>query len=304
MQIYKLALIDYIKILVKSVNIEHLYSNPNLTFFRKVSTQTGEVKTKEIAHYHFCNITIYDNGTVIFKGSIHKFWNSLNQCLAPNYKTDNYVGFNGNLFNYQNLQDTIKHLVELFDCKPQQMIIRNVEFGINAEIDFNPNKFLKGLLFHNGTPFESQFNRNYYEVMHQQYKIKIYNKSYQYQMNNNVLRFELKYFKMLEIHKLGVFTLNDLTGINFIKIFNLLLKRFDEIVYFDKTIIENTLSKNEKTMFKNYSNLSYWIDDLKPNHRHRHKKRLKELIEKKSMNLHLKIKNELIKKCVIINQKL
>lgn len=302
MQIYIFALIDYIKILVKSANTKHLYSNPNLTFFSEISRQTGEIKTKEVANYHFCKIIIYDNGTVFFKGSIHKFWNSLNQCYPPNHKKDNYKGYNGNLFTFEEVNIVIQHLVTLFDCEPQQMQIRNIELGINTDVNFNPNKFLTGLLFHIGTPFESQHSRTYFEAIHQQYKIKIYNKSYQYQMTNNVLRFEIKYFKMCELNKIGIYTIRDINNKTLMRFSNIIIKRFDEVVYFDKTLSRKQLTNKEKELSKNYSNINYWIDDLKPNHRHRHKKRLKELIVNHSKNLHQQIKEDLLKKCVIINQ--
>ncbi|QMU64598.1 MAG: hypothetical protein GKR88_10070 [Flavobacteriaceae bacterium] len=302
MQIYTFALIDFIKILVKSPKIEHLYSNPKLTFFRKESRHTGEYKTKEVADYHFCKVIIYENGTVLFKGSIHKFWNSLNQCIAPNFKMHNYTGYNGNLFTLKNVNEVFKHLEKLFGCKLQQMLIRSIEFGINSDVNFNPNKFLTGLLFHIGKPFESQYNRTYFEAIHQKYKIKIYNKSYQFKMPNNVLRFEIKYFKMCELKKIGIYTLQDINSKTILEVCSIILKRFDEVIYFDKSISKKQLTKNEKELSKNYSNINYWIDDLKAIHRHRHKKRLKELIAKHSKNLHQQIKEDLLKKCVIINQ--
>ena len=60
---------------------------------------------------------------------------------------------------------------------------------------------------------------------------------------------------------------------------DLLLERFDEVVYFDNTINKKYLSKFQKEQINNYSNPRYWIDTLEPNHRDRHKKRLAKIIK-------------------------
>lgn len=301
MQIYIFALIDYVKILIKDIDTKGL--EKELEFYRGVCLDTSECKNKQVAEYHFCKITIFDSGVVLFSGSIHKLWNSINGCLAPNYIQNkaNYKGYNGNLFTLKDITKVMQHLQDLFDCEPQQMIFKNIELGINVELNFSPNIFLKGLLYHKGEIFESRYNRNFYQAWHQQYIIKIYNKGKQYQMTNNVLRFEIKYLKMSEVNRLGIKTFNDINNRTLEKATNIILKRFDEVFYYDRTISKSSLTNRQLDLIKNYSNQLYWIDDLKPIHRDRHKKRLKQIIGTNSNNLHLQIKNEIQKKCVIIN---
>lgn len=302
MQIYIFALIDYAKILIKDIDTKRL--EKQLEFFRGVCLDTSEYKTKQVAEYHFCKITIFDSGVVLFSGSIHKFWNSINGYLAPNHKQTkaNYKGYNGNLFTLKGISEVRQHLQELFNCKPQQMVFKNIELGINAELNFKPNMFLKGLLYHKGKIFESGFSRNFFQAWHQQYLIKVYNKGKQYQMTNNVLRFEVKYLKMSEVNKLGIRTFKDVNKYTLEKATNIILKKFDEVVYYDRTISKKHLTSRQLDLIKNYSNQLYWIDTLKSIHRDRHKKKLQEIISTHSNNLFQQIKNEILKKCVIINR--
>lgn len=297
-------MIDYVKIQIKNPDIDFLLKNTDLTFYREISEETSEYKSKQVAEYHFCKITIYDSGTVLFTGSIHKLLNSIKGVLPPNYNSllNRYKGYNGNDFTLKNLYEVKNHLQRLFNCKPKQMVLRNIEIGVNLSISFDPGVFLKGLLYQKGKPFENSYNRNYYQVKHQQYLLKLYDKGKQYGMGYNSLRVELKFLRMQEMNTIGIFTLEDINYTILNKAREVLLKRFDEVVYYDKTIRKNKLSTNEKKDLKNYKNPRYWIDDLKPQHRDRHKKKLQKLINYHSKKLHSKIRHMIIKKCVMINQ--
>ncbi len=296
-------MIDYVKILFRDVNIKRLLGLPYLDFKTEVSESTGEFSTKRTAKYHFCKITIYDSGNVYFTGSIHKMYNSLKGIKAPNYKgVKHYKGFNGNQFNINNILEVRKHLTKLFDCTPQQMVFRSIELGINTIVPFTPYLYIKGLLYHRGISFEFRHGNNFGTVEHKFFIIKIYNKSNHYKMRGNILRVEYKSKKMAEVNSLGIKTFEDInvTTLNSSK--ELLLKRFNEVVYYDYTIDNKGLSTNQKRLIKDYSRQIFWIDETQSNRRGRHKSRLKKIIEEKSKNLHLKIRQEIIEKCVINNQ--
>lgn len=133
---------------------------------------------------------------MIFQGSIHKLFNSVKRIKAPNYNKEKYKGFNGNDFTLNDILEVKKILSNLFDCKPQQIIFQNVEFGINCNMimysNININLFINGLLYHKAIYFEHKFNRDYAEVKHQRYRIKIYNKGKQYKMQEPVIRLEMR----------------------------------------------------------------------------------------------------------------
>ena len=301
-QIYTFKLIDYIKILFLSIDIQRLLYIEYLDFRRNISQETGLSSNKKVAKFHHSKIVIYDSGKVLLIGSIHKMYNSLKGIKAPNYNAQNDKGYNGNQFSLDNTLEMIKYLQELFDCKPKQMLIRSIEFGINTEPFFNPNLFIKGLLFHRNIEFEYRFKRNLAQAIHQQFILKIYNKSNQYGMLKSTLRIEVKYLKMINLNKAGIKTLADINNETLNKVKLLLLKRFDEVVYYDYTIRKKELNKLQKKAILKYSNPLYWIEDLEPNRRNRPKNRLKDIIHNHSDNLHQKLRREIITKCVINNQ--
>lgn len=296
-------MIDYTKILLEDMDIERLLNLPQLEFKFEVS-DTGEYSTKKIADYHFCKIVVHESGIVLFTGSIHKMWNSLNNIKAPNFKKLKfYKGFNGNQFVINDIIKVRIHLQALFNCHAKQMVFQNIEFGINTSPHFNPRKYLKGLLYHRNKLFEYKFNRNFAQSIHQRFILKIYNKSGQYEMDYNVLRVELKIIKSLELEEIGIVSFKDINRVTLDRAKDLVLKRFDEVMHYDSSIQKNRLSSRSRRLLENYSNSHYWIDQLQSNHRDRHKKRLKEITLNYSDNIHLKVREEIINKCVIINSK-
>ncbi len=296
-------MIDYTKILIIRADILRLEKLSQLDFVNQVSEKTGLLANKKVAEYHHCKITIYDSGTVLFTGSIHKMYNSIKGIIAPNYSSQkNYKGYNGNQFTLTQIFEVRNHLCELFDCRPHQMKFQNIEFGINTIIDFDPQLFILGLLYHRGKPFEFRYNRSYAEVNHTRYRIKIYNKSEQYRIDEWTLRIELSHNKQEDFDITGIKTFEDVNKNNLEKALNHILKRFDEVVYYDRTIDKKKLNKVAKKNAVKYSNANYFLCDLKPNKRDKHKKALKRLITNHSQNLYLKIREDLIKRGVTINR--
>ena len=296
-------MIDYCKISIINPDIEHLLKLDYLDFKVEVSERTGLFSRKKVANYYFSKITVIDDRIVLFTGSIHKLWNALNNIKAPNYKTSYpYKGYNGNLFNYNEIIEVRLHLALLFNCQPNQMIFQNIELGINTTPNFNPNLYINGLLYHRNKPFEFRFNRHFAQVFHQRYILKIYNKSNQYGMRFNVLRVELKLLKAIEIDKIGIVSFEDINEHTLENAKMLLLRRFKEVVYFDHTIRPNSFNQKGKDLLKDYSNQVFWLDTIKSNHRDRHKKRLNEIILNHSDNLSEEILNSIEQKCVMINQ--
>ncbi|WP_282142620.1 hypothetical protein [Cellulophaga baltica] len=293
--------IDYVKILIENPDIQHLLDV--LDFNSTLSEKTGELSEKKIAEYHFCKITIFNSGLVLFTGSIHKLYNSLKGVKAPNYKASNYKGFNGNIFTLANILEVRWHLTKLFRCQPKQMLFQNIEFGINIEPNFDPQLFIKGLLYHHGKEFEFRYNKYYAQVVHSRYLVKIYNKSNQYSMRNYTLRIETKHLKEIDFKETGIKTFENINSKTLNRALKLLIKRFDEVVYYDRTIVKVNLSNKQKLLLNNYSNITYWFDDLKANKRDTHKKKLKSFIQDNSKNLHEQIRSNLAQKGVIINRK-
>ncbi len=301
LQIYAIISTDYIKLEILNADIPYLLNNGALDFKTTISTETGEISNKKVAEYHFCKITIYDSGYVQFSGSIHKFWNSLNGIKAPNGTPKFHKGFNGNQFT---LSDFIKakiYLSELFNVCATDLEIVNIEFGYNLHVSFNPLLFIKGLLYYKGKMFEFRYNRNYAQVEFQRYILKIYNKSNQYGMPENILRVEIKIRKTEHLKGKGIKTLEDINLITLQRVTELFLKHFKGISYYDYTINKKGLKKKDLERLNNYSNPRYWIIDLDKEKRKRPKGYLKNYIIKYSTNLHQNIIIQITQKCTLIN---
>ena len=227
-------MIDYVKILFNCIDVTRLYNLPFLDFTSIVNLKTGEESIKKTVNYHFCKITIYESGVVLFSGSIHKFYNSLKGVKAPNYKEQTqYKGFNGNQFNINNIYEVRTYLEKLFDCDSRQMTFQNIEFGVNTNPLFISQLFIRGLLYQKGKLFEYKYNGYYAQVEHQRYLLKIYNKSNQYKMVEETLRVELKIVKTEFLKQTGIRTFEDVTESTLNNATKLLLKTFDEVMYYD-----------------------------------------------------------------------
>lgn len=303
-------MVDYTKILITGINIERLYSLDCLDFASQISKTTGEVNESIfIAEYRFCKVKILkansQNPIVLFAGSIHKLWNDLNGIMAPNYNANKpYFGFNGNQFTLNDIIEVRVHLEKLFDCKASQMIIQNIEIGLNIEVDHKPIMFIKGLLYHKNRLFDFSHFGNNSIAIHSYYSLKIYSKSKQYGMIQNTIRIELKIVKMEELkrNKIDIITLEDINEHTLSKALKLLSTRFIEVAHYDYTIDKKQLTGRELKAIQNYSNPRYWIHDLKPNNRHRHLVRLEVITGKYSKRILQKIKNEIDSKCSTINR--
>lgn len=297
-------MIDYVKLLVVGVDIERLLSLRHLDFVSELNEATGELSTVKTAVYHHCKITVHQSGTILFSGSLHKLYNSLVSIYTPNYNPKQnleYKGYNGNLFTLDRFIEVREHLAEIFDCSPKQMIFQNIEFGINCILDYTPQLFIKGLLYHKGKEFEFSKRGRYAQAIHNNYILKIYNKSEQYGIENHTLRVEIKVRRTEHLKRINIKAMSDINKTSLIRAFELLLQTFKGLVYFDYTLNIESLSAKEKERVKLYSNPRFWLNDLASHHRDRHKKQLLKMISNASSNLKKGIITEMRAKCVMIN---
>lgn len=295
-------MVDYIKIYIDNVNLNRLLQLSILDFKKEVSTSTGEIGNVNIAIYHYCKIKVYDNGKVYFSGSLHKLNNSLKGIKSPNYSQSKkpYKGFNGNQFTIDDVFFAIKHLMELFNSSASEVHIVNMEYGLNLKIPFDPQLFIKGLLYYNNKRFEYRYQGYYCQIEFDKYILKIYNKSNQYSLDKHTLRIEVKTKKSCELKKMGIFTFEDINEITLQEAYISLLKHFDKILYYDYTIRKNELKAIDKQKLSSYSNPSFFLE-MEPKKRDKPKKKLNEIIKNHSDNLKKKIRQEFIRNRVIIH---
>lgn len=294
-------LIDFIKILIR--NSSQLENNSLLDFYDKINLSTGEIKTTnrsgqsttpyKNAFYNGLEFRVYNTGTITLAGSLHKYWNA----GAHNY----------NDFSFSSFSDVLNDLKTKFDIEPEDAVIKCLEIGVNIVPPIPTNEILDYCFLHKTQPFEYQKNSyegRYKQVQHSQYIVKLYNKALQYKskfnINTEIMRFEIKYTKMEKLNKVGIYTLKDLYNYGLINFKTELLTEFNNILYYDSTII------SESKRLLNYSNPLYWTELVaKPNksNYYKHKGLLRSLTNAQSDKVQERIIEIMSKKIDLLNNR-
>jgi hypothetical protein len=256
-------MIDFIKIngLLIGLNIQQL-----LDFDIKVNEKTGEQyqdknKTALLKNLLFI---ITPNGFVKVKGSIHKYANN-GEC--------------------NNDRLTLKRFIQVVEALKEYIypddIINSIEFGVNILTPFDPSIFINNLLSSGKKHFKKDIKPGccFAEAEYNQYAIKIYNKGMQQPTGANILRIELKYFKMENVFKYGL-KWSALSNPSTWRYLGMILKKkFSDVVYYDPAINLNEVPEPYKTIIKNGHNPIYW-ENLSGSHASRERKQYQELISK------------------------
>ena len=189
---------------------------------------------------------------LILDGSLHK-----NQFAGSNYIS----------FTWSQLQKQITHLESSLSLTSEMVKLLNLEIGVNITLPFPVFTFLqKNLISFKGNTF-NRYNPDKNGVclgfvcMLSQYSVKIYDKSKQFNLTENVLRFELRFVKMQKLNLQGIKTLSDLKDIEKVKpLLNLLLGACENVLMFDSSINLNDpgLKHREKEILKTGCNPKYW----------------------------------------------
>ncbi|WP_141248459.1 hypothetical protein [Flavobacterium sp. ACN6] len=283
--------------------------NPLLDFYTSVNTTTGELEAinrnghkvtpSKIALYRGLEFKIYETGTIIISGSLHKYWNG---------GEHNY-----NDFNIIAVMCVLNDLKTKFGIDPEQCVLKCLEIGVNITPPIETNSILDNCFLHKTKPFEYQknsFEGKYKQVQHAQYIIKIYNKTLHclskgIKVETEIMRFEIKYTKMQKLNRLGIFTLQDLMNYGLHNFKEELLREWHNVLYYDDSIQQNTLAANEEKVILKYSNPNYWTGLLKnkqiKNFRY-HKNQLKKITYKKSINIQSLISEVMSKKIDELNK--
>jgi hypothetical protein len=248
-------MIDNVKLFVsdKQRFEERIEKQGLMELTNKLSVLTGEVmEYPKKGNDSNLQITVNLKSTTII-GSLHKYKNLVWDNGDQNYDD----------FNYCHIQEIIRGLIKKYDIE-KDTVLTNLEFGFNLTVSKDPKTIIDSNVLMNN--FKAP-NKNlkfsgsgdYKEFQLTDYRIKIYNKSKQYKLNENILRVELKIIQKRLLQKLGVYCLEDLLDKDVLKrLFKLLTEKFEGLIIvdeFDPEIIpETTCSKLNK-----YMNSNYWI---------------------------------------------
>ena len=246
------------------------------------------------AEYKGLTITYTENDNYRVKGSIHKYYND-------------------GLHNYNDFSEiicktTIVKLCKEFQIDPREFILENLEIGINFLPPIKTNCILDLCYFHSTKPFESKYDNKsgrYIQSVHSQYIIKIYNKALQYsskgyKIEEDIMRFEIKFIVMEKLNNLGIYTLADLLEFDFSRFKSLLIKEWCKVFFFDKRVM-NMDSFNQR-----YASIIYWKELLQRNSKsayYKHRRKLNEYTLENTDNLKGKVKEVISNKINLLVKK-
>ena len=277
---------DFIKTNINYLPVNYYDNNPLLDFETTVNSN-GEIITR-IAEYQNLKFKITHEKYIDINGSIHYYFNGGKH--------------NHNNFSIPNVLDTIIELNNTFDINPILTPLHNLEFGVNIITEQRVNSLLNSIISYKGKepriePHKGKGKLIRFEFDH--YELKIYNKGAQFKLDENVLRFEIKVRKMeyFKQRNINIKLLSDLLNPRiYPKLLKYLLKTFDDLVIYDKSINIRYISERDTINIINGRNPKYWIGLKKGNELKVKRKRFRELVIKHGNNIQSELRSKIEQK--------
>jgi hypothetical protein len=259
-------MIDYLSANIVGIPLADWISK--FDFTDRINLQTGEIiidkygvitKTANIGEFELqIRITSQNHCKVYLKGSLHKYY-------TGSYITE---GYNHSDFSYSNICEAIYQISQVMNVTPSQIILHQLEFGLNIHTKENPSFVIEQILSHKGMSFEQRDflgKGKLIRVNRERYSVKIYNKGLQYDLPNHILRVEIKvnkmaYFQGVTFKDYKISTMSDLLNFTLYESFlSALISTLRELIFTDDRIsIKEISNEKERSFFKDASNTRYW----------------------------------------------
>jgi thymidylate kinase len=232
---------------------------PSLDLNLSVGSKTGKVRTKkrndtiittkrekwETFYLEVKEVLNEATGKQKFylkiNGSLHKNHFSKWDAISEEYKGSNYLPF-----TWQDLQYQINHVCKNLCINPNEAQISTLEVGLNICTTFKVTPFLKeNIINYKGHEFikyppGTDGKELGFHAIPTQYEVKIYDKGLQYDLPENLMRFELKFKDLQSLNERvdrankKIKTLSDLQ--DFSKVYTLkeiLIQGWNDVLIFD-----------------------------------------------------------------------
>lgn len=241
-------MIDGIKTYDLKTDPQKLIENPYLAGHWKTTINSDAEPLYDFAEYFGLKFHL-KHGKVRLQGSIHKY---------RNLGKHNYDDFRA-----VDVAEVVRELSERFEIDTAQTLLNNVEFGVNVVLPFGVSVVLDNLIAFKGDSFINieEKGMSYYQCKKTHFIIKIYDKGKQFNLPDNVLRFEIKVMRMQYLKTKGIALkyLSDLLNIGIYEpLGNILTEVFEGILFGDTTLDEDVLSEKEFKIFHRGSNPKTW----------------------------------------------
>lgn len=269
-------MIDYLKCEILTTP-EFLLSNPLLQFGSRIDEQTGEVIRNrhgyitKVTQFGSMQISITTNADrsyskIELSGSIHKHQNN---------------GVNYSDFSFSYICRAVNDICEITRLQPENFVLHHVEYGVNIRPTHSPESILNSIIAYKGKGYEiREYKGTGYmkRFCLSQYDVKIYDKGKQYDLNEHILRYELKVFKMqvFERKNINLKTLSDLLNPGlYPALLETISDSLSNLYMFDYRIkLAQVKSRNHRLILTECINTGFWNEYRKTHSPKGYKKKL------------------------------
>ena len=296
-------MIDFIKLLYNDKRSIEAFIEGSKTFMnisQNLNIKTGLIGYPKKTTLKSMSVVISENSAYV-RNSIHRLYNVIHSQEEHNH----------NSFTYSMLCDTIKFLHEnLIDLAIAQ--VQQLEFGLNITTEIPPEEIIRrNVLMHKFKNYNH--NVKYYgntkaelkQYDYYNYFIKVYDKGKAFQLEEYILRFEIKLMKKRDIQNIGINSIFDLADkMKLRKLFLLLIKHYDEMIIVDEFYANTTITVDDRNKLNNYRNSIFWEEEIRGKSRQTkayHKKQFQRILEKYNLLNNKKyLRNQLVEKFIFL----
>ena len=239
---------DFVKIGFSSIPYANfLKQSEYLTFVKESRREYSSANTYTCRGLVF---DIYDSGRITISGSLHKYWNE---------GQHNY-----NDFSYTELLNCIQDLTQRFTAYFLTGEVNNIEAGVNVILPFQSSEYISKIIGVLGTerhPITKNDLKGFQKGFHfqkSQYGIKIYNKGKQYNRLDQIIRHEIKTYKMQPLDSIRIKKVYDLCDLKKLQqVAKLLISKYEDVLI-NEFVDLNNLSKPQERIYLECINPDSW----------------------------------------------
>lgn len=258
------AVIDGFKV---HLNIEH-FSEQFLEDTFPLYVKHGEIlNTQNKIDYHGLKLILFPEKGVLIRGSLHRYYNN--------------GGTNHDRFTFEDCKKAMDRLSKNITPEIVNAPLQNFEFGHNVETDQVSN-ILRAALLYKSRPFLYDESYRYLVCKMSDQVIKMYDKAYNCNLKEKILRIEKRLINARQIQRLGIRCLGDIQKK---EIQESLIQELNEVVdnctFIDPFLDVSALSHEDKLVYHEYSNPNSWINSYLNRHQKKRKKLRLSRIAKK-----------------------
>jgi hypothetical protein len=279
-------MLDGIKLLCLIYSIEYKFLKTKFEFNFEVNSYTGElIDNKETSLFYGLKLLLIAKKYLVISGSFHKAFSG---------------GINYNDFPYSKVCSAIQLLEKELMISSNRFKIQRFEFGVNIrEPPLSYERIRKNVIVYKGDAFNRMEDNKKcigIECKKQRYTLKIYSKSLQENLIEDILRVELRIVKLEHVKKLNVRTLSDFLDSNKMRNLGFLLsKTLKEILMDNDKMDSKFLPHDKQDFYTKCKNPKYWeqlIFEKKYTRYSREKKKFISIMyEQTNENLTIELQN-------------